>query len=901
MKTFILFLLLPLLALGQITNVVIGTSANDGTGDTLRGAFSKVNTNVAWLASQLSTATNASTTFSNQVFGSTLTINGLSVATNATVSGAAIATKVNTVADLVAMVPTQDGMLVQTLGYYSAGDGGGATFRWVSGSSASTNVGAVIKPTSASGRFIWKSEDRINVRMFGAKGDNSTDDGPEIQAAIDYAVANQISDVYIPEGTFVTAQTIQHYAPCNIVGVGTVFSDNDSRVVTNSVYAGTGMSAIKLADSANVPLINVNATNRFVRVSNSTTDDSVTNVSKRIHGGILKGIVLDGNGANQTKFDCDLVRILYIWNYTIDNCSFIRSSGYCVWTRECNVVQLIRCNSIGTDTWDRSKGFLFWSTADSKIIDCDFGGMIGPTIQISGVGGWQNVVSGNFSFNSITYRRTVTGVSGNTVTFDAAHRYETGSPIQFVPGSGGSIPPELTIGRPYWAIRVSATQVQVAASYEASLAGTALAITAGSGTYYGWHGYSSGLDLTWVASKNSVTGNRFDQHQQHGISLYNVAENLIVGNLCNFNQYYTPTDSASAESAAGIALLGSCSRNVISGNDVSYRTPKYPQDYGVLETGANTSNIIGPHSSQGNTVAKYSFASSSTRLLDWGDATSTSLANTGPWNNSGNYSVAIGRANITTVSSGGFAVTGGITASTSIAATTSVSGATGAFGATGSGTVVDITGGTGGVAIFRMIRSGQPTIGFRNSGGLLMFDETSIQPLFKAIWSGSSSVFRIGSDTGTAPAFSVLAGHQSSGTDVAGSGLLIQAGSGTGSGSTTGTTVAIQTPNAGSSGSSVQSQTARATFGSSGVNIGPGADGTYFQRIKHGTAVLVSGAVTVSDSSITANSRIILTSQVGGGTPGWLRVSARSAGVSFTITSSSGTDTSTVGYLVIEP
>lgn len=70
---------------------------------------------------------------------------------------------------------------------------------------------------------------------------------------------------------------------------------------------------------------------------------------------------------------------------------------------------------------------------------------------------------------------------------------------------------------------------------------------------------------------------------------------------------------------------------------------------------------------------------------------------------------------------------------------------------------------------------------------------------------------------------------------------------------------------------------------------------------KQGTATLVAGSSVVSNTSVTANSRIFLTSQADGGTPGFLRVSARSAGVSFTITSSSGTDTSTVAYQIFEP
>jgi hypothetical protein len=78
-------------------------------------------------------------------------------------------------------------------------------------------------------------------------------------------------------------------------------------------------------------------------------------------------------------------------------------------------------------------------------------------------------------------------------------------------------------------------------------------------------------------------------------------------------------------------------------------------------------------------------------------------------------------------------------------------------------------------------------------------------------------------------------------------------------------------------------------------------NGTKTKGFKHGVATLAAGTVTVSESSITANTRIFLTSQNTGGTPGWVHVSARSAGVSFTITSSSGTDTSSVAYLLIEP
>ena len=85
------------------------------------------------------------------------------------------------------------------------------------------------------------------------------------------------------------------------------------------------------------------------------------------------------------------------------------------------------------------------------------------------------------------------------------------------------------------------------------------------------------------------------------------------------------------------------------------------------------------------------------------------------------------------------------------------------------------------------------------------------------------------------------------------------------------------------------------TAAGSGLRVAEGANA------KQGTAVLVAGTVTVANTSVTANSRIMLTTQVPGGTAGFLVVSARVAGTSFTILSSNAADTSTVAYEIFEP
>jgi hypothetical protein len=66
-----------------------------------------------------------------------------------------------------------------------------------------------------------------------------------------------------------------------------------------------------------------------------------------------------------------------------------------------------------------------------------------------------------------------------------------------------------------------------------------------------------------------------------------------------------------------------------------------------------------------------------------------------------------------------------------------------------------------------------------------------------------------------------------------------------------------------------------------------------------GQATLVGGTVTVSNTSVTANTRIFVTVSTAGGTQGHLSTS-KVANTSFTITSTSGTETSTVDWFLVE-
>lgn len=66
-----------------------------------------------------------------------------------------------------------------------------------------------------------------------------------------------------------------------------------------------------------------------------------------------------------------------------------------------------------------------------------------------------------------------------------------------------------------------------------------------------------------------------------------------------------------------------------------------------------------------------------------------------------------------------------------------------------------------------------------------------------------------------------------------------------------------------------------------------------------GSATLVGGTVIVTNTSVTANTKVFFNRTLTGGTVGFLSAT-KSNGASFTLTSSSGTDTSTMDWMLVE-
>jgi hypothetical protein len=130
--------------------------------------------------------------------------------------------------------------------YASTLDGGGGMFYWDTGSVG--DGGLTIVPSAGGG--VWRRvvTRPINVKWFGARGDNSTNDTAAIAAAIQAIAVGD--ELYLPAGTYLTNASILNLHTARWRGPGIIKRGTDTFTVqprhdsTNKLYvATTGNSA----------------------------------------------------------------------------------------------------------------------------------------------------------------------------------------------------------------------------------------------------------------------------------------------------------------------------------------------------------------------------------------------------------------------------------------------------------------------------------------------------------------------------------------------------------------------------------------------------------------------------------------------------------------------------------
>lgn len=146
----------------------------------------------------------------------------------------------NSVEEMKASNTLKAGALAKTLGFYTAGDGGGADYVITNdiGEDEADEATLISLQKELYAKLLLK--DYVDLKQFGAKGDGETNDTEIIQKAINYAYHNGLS-VFIPKGTFKIKKI--SFNPTDIE-----FEENQQRPSVGHVFGIGRRSSVLLPD-----------------------------------------------------------------------------------------------------------------------------------------------------------------------------------------------------------------------------------------------------------------------------------------------------------------------------------------------------------------------------------------------------------------------------------------------------------------------------------------------------------------------------------------------------------------------------------------------------------------------------------------------------------------------------
>lgn len=182
----------------------------------------------------------------------------------------------NNVEEMKASNKVKTGYTLKTLGFYTAGDGGGADYVITNdiGEDETDEASIIALQNELYAKLLV--QDYLNVKQFGAKGDNVTDDTEAIQKVINYQ-KNSVTlntdtkcytgvTVYIPKGVYYITEPLVFYTGAgsikadsaifkvkeNIIGVkiNSLYLDSDNLFVhSQNTYEISGLRLISLGNA----------------------------------------------------------------------------------------------------------------------------------------------------------------------------------------------------------------------------------------------------------------------------------------------------------------------------------------------------------------------------------------------------------------------------------------------------------------------------------------------------------------------------------------------------------------------------------------------------------------------------------------------------------------------------
>ena len=275
---------------------------------------------------------------------------------------------VNTISALRAINTNSTNITVlNCLGYYTAGDGGGGTFNYYPASTKSDDSGMIIAPTVGSGRWIRPYSSEINVLWYGAIGDSTTNNTQFFQLANTYSSANNLN-IIIPNGTFYLASDPGLTVPVKFSAL--------------SILKFSGFSP-----SINAVISDINNQHFNMQVGNTVNfGSSITKIYPEWFG--AKG---DGSFLNNTITTDDTYPIQIAIFSCVKGSSVIFNSNKKYW---CNTISLVPSISIvGSNSYENDTGttsateysanLQYIGTGGTFITlsNSGFGGLAGPIIR----------------------------------------------------------------------------------------------------------------------------------------------------------------------------------------------------------------------------------------------------------------------------------------------------------------------------------------------------------------------------------------------------------------------------------------------------------------------------------------------------------------------------------------
>jgi len=190
--------------------------------------------------------------------------------------------------------------VINTLGYYTAGDYGAATYIRASGS----GYGNI---QSADGQWWTLSVNNVNLLQFGAKGDNTYDNGPALNAAFAFCQLNYPATLNIPNGVFKVNTPLNPITrPFSILGKGKRVSMLQmSSSLTGDFFVlqnvGFGNESVDLPQTGNTAWTSLSG------VGAGMTVRDIAFQGDRSASAPQNGVVWQGNCDNIGFEDCEIL------------------------------------------------------------------------------------------------------------------------------------------------------------------------------------------------------------------------------------------------------------------------------------------------------------------------------------------------------------------------------------------------------------------------------------------------------------------------------------------------------------------------------------------------------------------------------------------------------------------